>query len=328
MRRASRSAATWAKKPRASPATTDSSMARSSRSTIARDASVFGSGSPKRGPTWARSTPATRHTRRDEAATVSRRASRKRGTRESASGSVPAHTASLRYEASTGRMVNGRRAERGVVRLEGDRERVGHPGVAGAQDDVEIRVRAVKNFLIRRAISRPPAVKINVRSDQGREGPRLRAGPGGDGSRPLHVGKESGDLLPQRRGLARIGAARVSRGPHRAPPEGVVDGAATRPEPLAVEEPRVVEPLDQRGDLLDRGRLAVAAPQDLADPLDRVLPVEEGDQVEQGARQHRDLLGEAGGVTQRDAALPFVLHRKGLDSPQARIAGAGHSASR
>jgi len=88
------------------------------------------------------------------------------------------------------------------------------------------------------------------------------------------------------------------------------------------------EPLDHRGDLLDRWRLAVAAAQDLADPLDRVLPVEEGDQVEQGARQHRDLLGEAGGVTQRDAALPFVLHRKGLDSPQARIAGAGHSASR
>jgi len=74
--------------------------------------------------------------------------------------------------------------------------------------------------------------------------------------------------------------------------------------------------------------VAVTPAQDLADPLDRVLPVEEGDQVEQGARQHRDLVGEAGGIPQGDAALPFVLDRKGLDSPQARIAGAGHSASR
>ena len=68
--------------------------------------------------------------------------------------------------------------------------------------------------------------------------------------------------------------------------------------------------------------------QDLADRLHRVLAVEEGDQVEQRPRQHRDLVGEAGGIPQRDAALPFVLDRKGLDSPQARIAGGAHSASR
>ena len=69
-------------------------------------------------------------------------------------------------------------------------------------------------------------------------------------------------------------------------------------------------------------------PQDLADRVDRVLAVEEGNQVEEGARQHRDLVGEAGRIPQRDAALPLVLHREGFDSPQARIAGAGHSASR
>ena len=72
----------------------------------------------------------------------------------------------------------------------------------------------------------------------------------------------------------------------------------------------------------------VAAPQDVADHLDRVLAVEEGDQVEQRTGQHRDLVREAGGIPQRDTAPPFVLDRKGLDRPKAWIAGGGHSASR
>src|SRR4029077_14586289 len=140
--------------------------------------------------------------------------------------------------------------------------------------------------------------------------------------------EEARDLLAQRLRLARVGAAGVRGRPRRALPERVVGRATPRAEALAVEEARIVELIDQGADLIDRGRLPVTVAQDLADRLDRVLPVEERDQVEQRPRQHRDLVGEAGGITQRDAVLPLVLDREGLDSPQARIADAGHSASR
>ena len=46
-------------------------------------------------------------------------------------------------------------AERGVVRLEGDRERIGHPGVAGPEDDEEIGVRSIEHFPIRAAVVGP-----------------------------------------------------------------------------------------------------------------------------------------------------------------------------
>jgi hypothetical protein len=72
----------------------------------------------------------------------------------------------------------------------------------------------------------------------------------------------------------------------------------------------------------------VPAPEDLLDLLDRVIAVEERDQIQQSRREHGDLLGVAGGITQRYAALPFLLDGKGLEGPELRVAGARHSASR
>lgn len=120
-----------------------------------------------------------------------------------------------------------------------------------------------------------------MRCDQGGEG--ARAGPGHHPGRSgaVGVGEEGGDLGLQRVGLAGVGAARVRGGPHRAPPEGILGRPAALREPVTLEKTRVVELLDERGDLLDGGCLAVAASQDLADHVDRMLAVEERDQVEQ-----------------------------------------------
>jgi hypothetical protein len=99
-------------------------------------------------------------------------------------------------------------------------------------------------------------------------------------------------------------------------------------KPVAVEEAGHVEPLDHRDDLLECRRLPVAALEHLTDRLDRMLAVEERDEIEQGRGEQRDLVGEAGGVTQGDTALPFVLHGEGLEGAEPRVTGEGHSASR
>ena len=70
------------------------------------------------------------------------------------------------------------------------------------------------------------------------------------------------------------------------------------------------------------------APENPLDLLDRVIAVEERDQVQQGGREHGDLIGETGGIPERDAALASLLDRKGLEGPETRISGCGHSTSR
>jgi hypothetical protein len=71
-----------------------------------------------------------------------------------------------------------------------------------------------------------------------------------------------------------------------------------------------------------------ASPHDLLHLGDRMLAVEEGHEVEQHGGKHRDLIGEAGGVAQRDAALPFVVDRKGLERAESGAGAVGHSTSR
>ncbi len=117
-------------------------------------------------------------------------------------------------------------------------------------------------------------------------------------------------------------------GTHRTLPEGVLERPAPLPEAVALQEPGGVELFDDIGDPLPGRRLTVPAPEDLLDLLDRVIAVEERDQVQQRGREHGDLLGVAGGITQRYAALPFLLDGKGLEGPELRLAGARHSASR
>jgi hypothetical protein len=146
--------------------------------------------------------------------------------------------------------------------------------------------------------------------------------------RSICRGEEPVDLHLQRLRLPRVGAARVSGGTHRALPEGVLQRPAPLPEAGAVEEPGGIESLDDVGDLIEGGRLAVPALQDLADLLDRMRAVEERDQVQQSGREHGDLIGEAGGIPERNAALASLLDRKGLEGAQTRVTGCGHSTSR
>ena len=136
------------------------------------------------------------------------------------------------------------------------------------------------------------------------------------------------DLRVQRGRVARVSATGVGGGAYRAQPEGVLERPAPLPEAVAVEEPGSIKSLDDVGDLLRRGSLAVPAPENPLDLLDRMLPVEERDEVQQGGREHRDLVGEARGIPEGDAALPFVLDGKGLEGPEPRVAGGGHSTSR
>ena len=108
-RRASPSRAASSKNASASPAVTASSIARSATARRAASCGDTGSASPKRGPTCARSAPATKATRRPLAATVSPSASRKRVTRRSSSGRRPRTMASCTKLVSTGTIVTSRR---------------------------------------------------------------------------------------------------------------------------------------------------------------------------------------------------------------------------
>ena len=147
-------------------------------------------------------------------------------------------------------------------------------------------------------------------------------------TRPVRAGKKPVDLRPKHRRLVGVSATGVGGGAYRAQPEGVLERPAALPEAVAVEEPGSIESLDDVGDLLRRGSLAMPAPENPLDLLDRMLPVEERNQVQQAGREHRDLIGEAGGIPEGDASLPFVLDGKGLEGPEPRVAGGGHSTSR
>jgi hypothetical protein len=218
-------------------------------------------------------------------------------------------------------------AERGVVGLERHRERIRHTCVTGAQHHVEVRVRALEHFPIRPRVGRAATVEVDMRSNQRGDTRAVVCGMRGF-RRPVGAGKKAVDLRPKPRRIAGVGAAGVGGGTHRAQPEGVLERSAPLPEAVAVQEPGSIESLDDVGDLLRRGSLVVPAPEDLLDLLDRMLPVEERHQVQQDGREHGDLIGEAGGIPEGDAALPFVLDGKGLEGPEPRVTGGGHSASR
>ena len=126
--------------------------------------------------------------------------------------------------------VDGDGPERRVVRLEGDRERVGHPRVAGAEDDEEVGIRALEHLPIRPARkSGPPRWKSMCGAISAETaGPPTARAPGPS------AGEEAVDLRAQRRRLPRVGAARVGRRPHRALPEGVLGRAGAAPGSAAL----------------------------------------------------------------------------------------------
>ena len=95
-----------------------------------------------------------------------------------------------------------------------------------------------------------------------------------------------------------------------------------------IEEAALVEALRHGADLRSREGKAVAAAHDVADLVQRVLAVEEGDDVEQRHRQHRDLIGESRRITQPHRALPVLLDRKRFERAEAGPLGRRHYPSR
>ena len=136
--------------------------------------------------------------------------------------------------------------------------------------------------------------------------------------RALRIREERLDLRGQRGSLPCVRAAGVRGGSHGAGPEGVFDGPAPLLEPLAVEEPGLVQAFDELADLLRRRGLAVALLKDSLDLADRVLAVEERDEVEQRKREHDDLISEARGIPERHQPLAVLLDGEGLEHPKSR----------
>src|SRR6185503_19487558 len=120
--------------------------------------------------------------------------------------------------------------------------------------------------------------------------------------------------------LAGVRGAGVGRRPGRGRQKAGVDGGTALGEARAVEEALLVESLGDLGDLAPLDELAVAAHHALLDVGDRVLAVEERDDVEQRPVQERDRRGVAGRIAQRHALPALVLDRKRLDPAQARRA--------
>ena len=127
------------------------------------------------------------------------------------------------------------------------------------------------------------------------------------------------DLRGQRGSLPCVSAAGVRGGSHGAGPEGLLDGPPPLFEPLAVEEPGLVQPFDELADLLGRRRLAVALLKDSLDLADRVLAVEERDEIEQREREHDDLIREARGIPERHQPLAVLLDGEDLEHPKSRL---------
>jgi len=117
-------------------------------------------------------------------------------------------------------------------------------------------------------------------------------------------------------GPSGVGRARRRRGPCRRREKPFVDDGSPIGEGGAVEETLLVEGLGDVLDLPALQQLAVAAHDGRLDVRDRVLAVEQGDDLEQGAVQQDDRVGVAAGITERDAGSSLVLDGEGFHGPQ------------
>ena len=215
--------------------------------------------------------------------------------------------------------VDGRGAERRVVRLAREREWMRHPCVAGSEDHEDIRRAALGEVAVAPRIGRAAAMEIDVRCDERadrRASPRRAV----DRSRPLRRGEEAVDHRGQRRRISRIRAARVAGRPHRRRQERAVDVGTPRLEARSLEKPVLVERLRQLLHAREVDVLAALAQDRLLDRIDVVRAVEERDDLEQRHRQHHDGGRVAGGIAQRQVTLAVVLDGERLDAAQARSA--------
>ena len=146
--------------------------------------------------------------------------------------------------------------------------------------------------------------------------------PGGPGT--LRMREEPVDLLAERVGSSRVGPARVHRRAHRASPERLLDGAAPLREGGAVEEAGRIHAVGDPRHLLDGESLAMTGAEHVDDLTQGVLPVEQGDHVEQGHGQERHLVREARRVAQSNRRHAVTVDGEGLEGPEFRpLRGAG-----
>ena len=213
--------------------------------------------------------------------------------------------------------VDRGRAQRRVVRLARERERVRHPGVTGAEDHEQVGVAALGEVAVAPGVGGAAAVKVDVRRDQRADG--LRAGTAAvDRPRALGRDEEAVEHRTQGRAVGRVRAAGMAGRPCRRREERAVDLGAARLEGRALEEPVLVERLRELLDARGLHHLALVAKDRLLDLGDVVASVEERDDLEQRAREHHDRRRVAGGIAQRQEALALVLDRERLDAAQAR----------
>jgi hypothetical protein len=120
----------------------------------------------------------------------------------------------------------------------------------------------------------------------------------------------------------------MRRGPIGSGGELGLDPPAPLREARAVEEARLVQPLRDRDHVGSGEAPAMAGGDDVPDLVDRVVPVEQRDHVQERDGQHRHLLGESGRIAETDHAPPVLLDGKRLERAEAGPLGESHYPSR
>ena len=120
----------------------------------------------------------------------------------------------------------------------------------------------------------------------------------------------------------------MRRGPGGAGGELGFDPPAPPREARAIKKARLVQPLRDRDHVGSGETATMPGGDDIPDLVDRVVPVEQRDHVEERNRQHRHLVGESGRIAETDHALPVLLEGKRLERAETGALGESHYPSR
>ena len=207
--------------------------------------------------------------------------------------------------------------QRAGVVLPGERERVLHAGVTGAEDHEEVGSASLRQLAIGPRVRGAAPVVVDV----GRDHPahfRLGRSSAVDRPRPVRRREEALEHPKELGGVPRVGSAGVGGRTGRRSEEAAVDDGAPVGKARALEESLLVERLGDLLDLSPLDELAVTAHHDGLDVSHRVLAVEERHDLEEGSVEQDDRVRVAAGIAQGDARPPLVLDGKGLHRPQPR----------
>src|SRR5439155_11675262 len=130
--------------------------------------------------------------------------------------------------------------EGALVVLQGQRERVRHPRMAGAEDDEQVGVAPLRQVAVRPGVRGPAAVEVDVRRYDA-DHARPAGGVAIKGSGALGRREEAVEQRTDFGGIHRVGAAAVRRRARRRLKERAVDRRAALGEARAVEEALLVQ---------------------------------------------------------------------------------------